>query len=121
MSNKYDNITTVECQAAEAADMTLAADMANLLQKHYPDNLWAVNVNSTGGVADIKVLNISSMYGYRLFLSDVYEDPTLKCVMLAGGEILERAHKKRGANDHQAPTILEGAAAKHQPFKGIII
>lgn len=116
-----DNVTLVPYKKAEAADIALAKDMADLLQRHYPNHLWAVNVNSDGGVADIKAINISSIYGYRLFLSKVYQDPTLRCVIKAGGEILERAHKARKGNDLQAPTILEGAAEKHQPFKGIVI
>ena len=105
----------------ERADVVLAKNSADLLEQHYPGYLWAVNVNSEGGVMDIKNYRVSYKYGYRLFLSEVYQDPTLKCVIRAGGEILERANLARSGDIGDAVTHVDGVKAIDQPFEGIII
>jgi hypothetical protein len=86
----------VQAYTEEDKDMGLAKDIAEALTKHYPGHLWAVSVKS--GVAVIKALNISSLWGYVLHLNDIVHDAGSrhKDVMRAGGEILERAKLKRG-------------------------
>ena len=105
----------------ERADVVLAKNAADLLEKHYPGYLWAVNVNSEGGGMDIKTHRVSFKYGYRLFLSTVYQDPTLECVIEAGGEILERANLARKKDIGDAVKHIDGVKAIDQPFEGIII
>lgn len=107
--------------AIEHADEVLAMQAANQLDKHYPGHLWAVNVNSEGGVMIIKNYAISMMYGMVLHLKNVYQDPTLKSVMLAGGELLERAAMARKAWQGQQAEHVEGVLDRHQPKPGIII
>jgi len=102
---------------AEARDITLAHKISGMLNKHYPAHLWAVNVNSQGGVVDIKDFASSMQYGYRLLYKDVERDHDLKCCIKAGGEILERSGMKRGKWDGQLPTHIEGVRDKHQPKK----
>lgn len=99
-------------------DEVLAREAAELLHRHYPNHMWAVFVNSTktGGVMVIKNLMISSLYGYVLHLKNVYADPTLKSVLKAGGEILERANLRRGANRFDLPKWIDGIPAKRQPL-----
>lgn len=107
---------------AELDDMMLAKRASDLLQKHYPNHLWAVNVDSEGGVMNVFAFNISGRYGIRLKLNKVYADPDLKCVMRAGGEILERAGMPRSYWDGVTlPYIIEGVKPHHQPFGRIII
>lgn len=108
-------------KGAKLDDMALATRAGEMLNKHYPGWLWAVNVNSEGGVMDIKNLQISSKYGFRLFLSQVYQDPNLKCVMRAGGEFLERVNKPRGMNRGDQVIHIEGAKKQYQPTPGGII
>lgn len=78
------------------SDMSMAKDIAEALTAHYNGHLWAVTVR--GGVAVIKALNISSLWGYVLKMDDIQHDAGArhKSVMRAGGEILERAKLKRG-------------------------
>jgi len=91
-------------------DVVLAKAIAEKLDAHYPGHLWAVHLNdeSLGGVAIIRNLAISFMYGYVLKLSSIYADPSLSCVVTAGGEILERATMARGPWDGQYPAGADG-------------
>jgi len=77
-------------------DMTMAKDIADTLFEKYPGYLWGVNVKS--GVAVIKCLNVSSLYGYVLHYNNIKGDASYrkKQVTKAGGEILERAKMTRG-------------------------
>lgn len=104
-------------------DEILAKRAADLLNKHYPGHLWAVNVNSesTGGVMVIKNYRISYRYGFTLHLNKL--DTELKKVVRAGGEFLERAHMRRGMARGNLASRIDGVPLKHQPIKelGIII
>lgn len=115
-------IQTVPGHRAELDDMLLAKRASDQLAKHYPNHLWGVNVDSEGGVMNIFAFNISGRYGFRLKLSTVYTDPDLKCVMRAGGEILERAGMPRSYWDGETlPFIIEGVKPHHQPHGRMII
>ena len=92
-----------------ADDVILAKQAADLLYRKYPGYLWAVHVNSKGGMLNIFCPIISTRYGYTIRLSEVYQDPQLKCVMRAGGEILERADMRRGQwRDGELAKRVEG-------------
>jgi hypothetical protein len=107
----------------ELGDVALATRVGEALNRHYPGHLWAVHINDErlGGVLVIRNLAVSFLYGYVLKLQDVYADPSLRCVMRAGGEILERAKMKRDWWDGQDATNIDGVKDKHQPVNGIII
>lgn len=117
------NLHRVNGHTYTANDEILAKRAADLLNKHYPGHLWAVFVNSEekGGILQIKNFNISYRYGYTLHIANL--DPELKNVLRAGGELLERAHMKRGKSNGQMAKVVEGVAKKHQPIPslGIII
>lgn len=112
-----------EGHGIEAADEVLAKNASETLNKHYPGHLWAVHVNSEGGVMVIKNFRISFQYGMVLHLRNVYQDPTLKRVIRAGGELLERARMARGRANGEQATMLEGIEQRHEAvFKaGIIV
>jgi len=94
----------------EANDIMLAKRIGDTLHKMYPLHLWSVMVNSEGGVIDLKALNISSTYGIRMYYRDVADDPELKKIKMAAGELLERAGLTRGEWElGKKPTHLEGA------------
>lgn len=100
------------CVDPKLNDVMLTQRIGKTLTDHYPGHIWAVNVNSSGGVVDIKAYNISTKYGYRLYHDTVTTDPSLKCIIKAGGELLERANLKRGGwNYGEKPTTLDGAKA----------
>jgi hypothetical protein len=106
----------------ELDDLMLAIRAQDVLKHHYPYHLWGVNVNSEQGIMAIKAFNISARYGVLLHLRRVYQDPDLKCVMRAGGEILERASMIRGRwNGEELPMIIEGVRPQDQPHGRLII
>jgi hypothetical protein len=86
----------IQAYTEEDRDMGMAKDIADALMEFYPNHLWAVTVK--GGVAIIKAMNISSLYGMVLKLKDIQHDAGArrKAVMLSGGELLERANLFRG-------------------------
>lgn len=94
----------------ELGDIELAQRVADKLNEHYPCHLWAVHLNdeSLGGVVIIRNMAVSFRYGYVLKLNRIYADPSLKCVIEAGGEILERAKMKRSFWDGQYPKLVDG-------------
>lgn len=83
----------------EQNDFVMSKRIAEKLHEHYPGHLWACRANTQGGVVEIKNLAVTNVKGYLLLLSEVYADPALKCIIEAGGEMLERAGLKRGAAD----------------------
>lgn len=97
-------------------EQKIAKQCADHLHQHYPGHLWAVNVNSVGGTVNIFNLALSSIYGYLLRMTTVEHDAQLKCVMRAGGELLERA---RLAKQYKGdiPTLVDGMPDKFQPGK----
>jgi hypothetical protein len=103
----------------ETADMMLASQISRALDKHYPNHLWAVNVNSIGGVVTIKNFSISFTHGYLLKLAEVQNDPSHKKCIMAAGEILERGFIRRGAaRIGEKATKIDGVADKYQPKAG---
>lgn len=123
MTEKTLEIQVEAHDPGDLYDRKVAASIADKLNAHYPGHLWAVNVNSspTGGVVNIFDFAISSRYGYVLHLKTVLNDPTLKCVIKAGGEILERANFARGRAKGEFATHVDGMLDKHQPTKSGII
>lgn len=108
--------------ASELLDeFKLAKECAELLNNHYPGHLWAVNINTEGGIAIVKNLAVSSLYGYVVHLKNLLDDPKRKRIIIAGGEILERAALAKRFNGDVAKRV-EGMKESHQPLKnGLII
>lgn len=95
-------------------DELLAVRASELLQKHYPGYIWAVNVNSekTGGVMTIRNFSVSYQFGMTLHLSKL--DNKLKKVIRAGGELLERARMVRGLRKDLKASQVDGIPDKFQ-------
>jgi hypothetical protein len=72
-------------------------DMAGeALQKHYPGYWWAVQADEKTGMCDIRCMQLSGAYGYRLHFKKIFSPTQFqKRVMQAGGEILERYRQSR--------------------------
>jgi len=77
--------------------VTLAKNVAETLNKHYPGHLWGVNVNEAGGIVTVYNLSLSGNWGFVLHIKDLAIADDMKKVMRAGGEILERYRLRRGA------------------------
>jgi hypothetical protein len=95
------------------AEYSLAKRMAELLQKHYPGHLWGVTCQSEQGIATIFNLRFSGNWGFLLKMKDIQDDPTLKQVVMAGGELLERYRVARGKFNE------DDYAQKHTDFAGL--
>lgn len=100
----------------EMNDMTMAKDIAETLFKHYNGYMWAVNVIS--GVAVIKCLNVSSLYGFVLKYKDIKDDAGYrhKEVVRAGGEILERARMGRGERKKGESVVAVDGIKDYKPI-----
>lgn len=103
-------------------DVALAKACADKLAEHFPGHPWAVHVNDEDGFGYVDIFNwaVSFMYGYRLTINMVYDDPNLTCVLIAGGEILERAGMQLGAWDGKPAEHIEGVPEHHQPVNGVV-
>lgn len=99
-------------------DMSICKDVAETLHSKYPGHLWAVSIQ--GGTIIIKNLAVSHSHGMVVHLSSYYADPSNSKIMRYAGELLERAHLRRGRDTGDTATILEGVAEKYQPSNGII-
>lgn len=100
----------------EAQDMTMAKDIADTLFEKYPGYMWGVAVRS--GVAVIKCLNVSSLYGYVLKYADIKDDANYrkKEVIKAGGEILERARMHRGEREFGSKAATVDGIKDYNPI-----
>ena len=80
----------------EVRHLSLAKEAGNLLEKQYPGWAWSVHVDPRGFL-NVFSLRLGGMgqWGFRIKTSDLATDPTLKGVVRAGGEILERWNKRR--------------------------
>lgn len=93
---------------AEATDIAMAKDIGDALEKAYAGWLWAVEVKS--GVVNIRALKLSSTYGFVLHYNQLDDAGVRKKkAIMAGGELLERAHFKRGPYTGEDPMWMEGA------------
>lgn len=97
-----DNIIGEPGHSFDPIDYNLAKSIGDTLENHYPGWAWQVNVKSevNAGVINVfsGVLNELSprLYGYVLHLAKLggHKDIVHKAV-IAGGELLERAHMPR--------------------------
>lgn len=77
------------------ADALLAVAVYTKLEQHYPGHNWRVNADHEQGVVSVWLqyfdkLRKNAPWGFRLFISRLNSDPEMKCVVTAGGELLER-------------------------------
>lgn len=91
-----------------AHDYALAKDMAEALMEHYPGHLWAVSADSETGMCDIRAMQLSSTWGYRLKMPKIFSASAFRAdVIRAGGEILERFRVGRGRFNEDRYTDLK--------------
>lgn len=93
-------------------DETMAKEAMGILSHAYPGHPWHVHVG--GGVLNIKHMRMSGRMGMVLHYKKVASDAVLlrKGVILAGGELLERAGLARGTYNGQVIKSVEGIQQK---------
>lgn len=80
-----------------ANDLVMAKTMSEVLNRHYPGHMWAVNVQGVQGIATIYNLALSGRWGFVLRLPDHYSASDFdRAIVNAGGELLERYRLARG-------------------------
>lgn len=101
----------------ELSDKILAKNIGEILHRHYPGHLWAIHVDSEGGVVNIRNLRVSFLYGYVFHIKNLYpfDSQVTTKIINAGGEILERAAIARGKSDQQNSTHVEGVKERKTP------
>jgi len=106
------DISAEDGHLADPADKLLAAQIGEILHKHYKGHLWGIFVNSepTGGIVNILNLRVSYKYGYVLHLNKLYPLDNLfkQKIIRAGGEILERANMARSYSTGENAGWVEG-------------
>jgi len=88
-------------------DYDTAKRIAETLHSHYPGHMWAVSCSAETGVANVYNLGLSGRWGFIIKLKDIIHDPSMKKVIMAGGEILERYRLARGRLDDAALEQLQ--------------
>jgi hypothetical protein len=93
---KNDDLKGSIMAGQNAMDTKMLVDSVTILQQHYPHHFWHAMMYADKTSIAIRALNVSDQIGYILHTYRVQGDPELKCVIRAGGEILERAGLERG-------------------------
>lgn len=86
----------IQDQIVDLRDFELSQCIAVKLNEHYPGHMWGVVAVHKTGIVQILLCAANMKYGMELHISDINSDPTLKGVVIAGGEILERNGLARG-------------------------
>jgi len=79
-----------------AADL-LCKNIGKMLTRHYPGRRWHVEVNLRGGVAHIRLPDISMRYGITMHLARTVNELNQRTIHV-GGEMLERFGLSRNQN-----------------------
>jgi len=110
IDNTVTGIEAEDSHKAELDDMILARNIGEDLHNHYPGHLWAVFVDSEGGVVNVFNRRISLTHGWRFMLKDLTPYDTGVSIMVrnAGGEMLERAAMARGRSNGQFADKVDG-------------
>ncbi|MBF0212367.1 MAG: hypothetical protein HQM00_02245 [Magnetococcales bacterium] len=80
-------------QADTIGEQEVARRCLQVLHLHYPGYDWEVNCH--GGVVEVFNLTLHPNFGFRRKMSELSNDPSLRLIMRAGGELMERFHVTR--------------------------
>ena len=94
-----DDLVFDFADADDAMDTVLAKHVADILQAHYPNHLWAITADRESGVLTIRNFllhpNMGMVLPFRTLSTDA--GPFVKQIVMAGGEFLERFGLSRDA------------------------
>ena len=72
----------------------------------YPGHYWALRADFRGGVLHVYNLRFSGKWGFLILLKTVCNDPNLKCIKMAAGEMLERYRQSRGGFSEDQRSVV---------------
>ena len=105
-------------KATDTLDFDMAKRCAEELMKHYPGYAWGVNVSSETGMVHVRNMTLSGEWGFQLKLASIINDPSVRLVVSAGGEILERFKARRGrASEDQIALLKTDAIGRYDVDK----
>jgi len=118
---KIEVVSPEDC-GTEISDIDFSRRIAFVLMAVYPRYHWLVNTDGKNGVVTIRCgeinaeVNANRLPGMVLHLKNLsdYSIARRKIVM-AAGELLERANLKRGPWDGQTVKKVDGLKPQHQP------
>lgn len=97
-----DFVTSVDQLTDVSGSLALICkDSADLLERHYPGWMWAIQPFEFGAVIKIFSLRLSGEYGFMIRVPEIQNDPQRKLALEAGGQILERFGMPRGPYDRE--------------------
>jgi hypothetical protein len=79
----------LEFDPHKAADDALAKRVVETLEYHYPGYPWKAEIDHGQGVVMIAIPQLMGLFKYLVKIWRIKSDPTLECIMKAGGAILE--------------------------------
>lgn len=97
-----NTIIEVPDALAVRRDLDKAIEIAHVLDHHYPSHRWSVEVSHEQGIVNIRLLYYDPLtfsnrtWAFVLKLADLATDPSMRDVVRAGGELLERWGLPRG-------------------------
>lgn len=102
-------MTIAYAESNNPANLPMAKEMLEVLTEAYPGHSWWVRID--GGIVQVKHFDISGTIGmvrkYRALAQDAHARK--RDVIRAAGELLERAHLRRGRRGPEMVQVLEGA------------
>lgn len=99
-------------QADNATGVNLGKSALDALETHYPG--WGWHVMVRGGILMIRIPHVSGKWGMNTRLTEFDHDATTlkKRVIMAAGEFLERAGRRRGGWNGERIAAVEGIPSR---------
>ena len=94
MQNDGYSIDSSNMTPEKTAETAFGMRVLEKLLREYPGYNWHVEVNFAGQVCTVRT-EFGGQWGYVLHLEAIVNDPDLKLVRWAGGELLERFNLSR--------------------------
>lgn len=91
------------------SEKNILKTIMHALNHHYRGHAWRVDIKP-GGAVVIKNDRVSNYYGFMIPPHQLHNYKEIRrAALIAGGELLERAHMKRGASNNEVAVKLDGA------------
>jgi hypothetical protein len=95
-----------------ATELSIAVLVSEKLEQHYPAHPWMVKVDMKQGIVQVSLpLVMPKTEVYVIHIDKLKMDPALKCVVRAGGTILEKYNIPRSG--FRLDTFLEARDRGH--------